>query len=290
MASQNANTAPNGQPPGSRHAFRGWVELVTTVLGLASGITGMAGFSAGVARNLLYVLCIGLLLVGLVHFWYRFFVAKTTARSQEYVETLVRALDREATLFSDKLVIKVFIGKTDSDDRIVEEWDTVPDPQMTQRAYCPIIPTDDDKVVRMADLGFTAHLDREAGSITALPLVERARYLRVWLVFEPAWRTPVKWVTEYRPAGLWRRLRETGSDRLGWHDRLPSLNGHSSSLREIEVIFVFPPGPTPRVTERQGLGTISPARKNVDNAWQIQWHDPSPSNRHYTWDLTQPPA
>ncbi|GAA1034262.1 hypothetical protein GCM10009557_38460 [Virgisporangium ochraceum] len=277
---------------------RGIADIVALVVGLVSGTAGLAGLSAGTNRRLLFLLCIALLFFVVVRFWHRYYVARNrrlrqqlaaaNKRQRQYVEALVRTMDWETSLFRDRIKITIHIGQVDAEDRVVEEWHTTPKPQLTHRAYRPIIPTDDERVVRLAEIGFTCGLTDQAGKITVLPLVEKARYLRVWLMFEPAWRTPVDWVSTYQPVGLWKRLRDTGTDRLGWQDRLPTMNNGASSLDNIEIHFIFPPSTRkPGLVERQGWGSTSDPEPTPSGHWRIVWNDPNPAGRQYNWELTQ---
>jgi hypothetical protein len=239
----------------------------------------------------------------LLRYWQLYFIAKnqelrshiaaeTTKLAsisrdhQQYVDAIERIIDREKTLFSETLEVTIWVGVDDEGDRIVEKRVTTPEPLVTHRTMRPIVPTDDERIVRLDEIAFKAHR-QTFGTITALPL-EQSRLLRVWMIFDPAMTTPTEWQVEYRPRGLWRPLRERGWDQLIWEDRLPTASGTPSAFTRFEVTFTFPENDQPpSVKERQGYGVFSEPVQDPSGRWEVVWLDEKPAGRRYVWDLTQ---
>jgi hypothetical protein len=282
--------SPNNSP--RRH-----VDIVALVLGIAASIGGLLDISGKTGRVVLLLIGTAFLLVAFARLTHRRTIAVNRqltaaleakqAVFQQYVDAILRTIDRESPLFEDRLVITVIIGEDDASDRVIERWCTTPRPRMAHRAIRPIVPTHDDRVTRLDELEFKCSIDNGGNRITALPLVERSRYLRVWLLFEPPQTTPVAWQATYTPRGLWRPLRDKGIDQLAWEDRLPTARG-SSSLAEVEVHFLFPATfEDPGVVERHDLGTTGTPIRLQNGQWQITWRDPSPARHRYVWELTR---
>jgi hypothetical protein len=183
-------------------------------------------------------------------------------------------------------LVTAIIGCSDDEDVVKERIWTTPKPQLLHRAIRPIVPTQRNRLVRLDNLDFRCEDEDGTVKITALPLVERNDYLRVWLVFEPALTRQLVWTAEYRPKGLWTPLREKGFDYLGWSDQLPTFEGRSG-LVSIVLKFIFPAGDyRVGVKERRGYGCISEPIRLDSGQWLIEWHDAEPSGRNYQWDVT----
>ncbi len=276
------------------------------VVGLASGVAQLAEFPAGVGRIILRAVLISCVLYFAARLWLVYFRAHAKrlraelervtqlldmhqAGHQRYLDAIERISDRETPLFRETLEVTVTVGTDDDSDLIVEKRQTTPNPRVTHLTMRPIIPSDDERVVRLEEINFRAELRDGAGSITPLPLRERIGLLRVWLVFDPALTCETRWEVEYHPKGLWRPLRERGWDRLGWDDRLPTANGAPSALTSFVVRFVFPRSDQPpSVKERRGFGEQEdPTRDERSDEWVIVWRDEKPAGRHYEWDLNQ---
>jgi hypothetical protein len=293
-------------PPTTKALLTRTLNVSVLILAVVSGIAQLADFPTGIARALLLAVFLACLLYFVILVWQFYFVAKVRelrdqltseaekltlaqAGHQRYLEAIERISDREKPLFSETLEVTVWIGTDDDSDRIVEKRVTTPDPLVTHRAMRPIVPTDQDLIVRLDEIGFRVH--RKAGRITPLPLREQINRLRVWLVFDPALTTRTEWEVEYHPRGLWRPLRERGWDQLGWDDRLPTANGTPSAFTSFTVRFKFPDSDQPpSVKERQGYGELQDPARDGLGMWEVIWRDASPAGRHYVWDLTQAAA
>ncbi|GIE83734.1 hypothetical protein [Actinoplanes regularis] len=273
------------------------------LLGLASGVAQLAEFPARIAQWALTAVCLACLLYFVVRFWQIAFVLKirqlrgevvekTQALAlqrvghQRYLDAIQRISDREKPLFQETLEVTVTVGADDDSDRIVEKRVTTPGPLLTHRTMRPIVPTYDDRIVRLDDVAFKAYR-QTSGTITALPL-EQTRLLRVWMIFDPAMTSPTEWQVEYRPRGLWRPLRERGWDQLVWEDRLPTAAGTPSAFTRFQVTFSFPENAKPpSVKEREGYGVIEEPVRGPSGRWEMVWRDEKPAGRRYIWDLTQ---
>jgi hypothetical protein len=283
--------------------FRGTLNVLVMLIGLASGVAQLAEIPARTAQWALTAVFLACLLYFVVRFWQIAFVLKirqlrddlteTTralalqrAGHQHYLDAIQRISDREKPLFQETLEVTVAVGADDDSDRIVEKRVTTPEPLVTHRTMRPIVPTDDERIVRLDEIAFKAHR-QTFGTITALPL-EQSRLLRVWMIFDPAMTTPTEWQVEYRPRGLWRPLRERGWDQLIWEDRLPTASGTPSAFTRFEVTFTFPENDQPpSVKERQGYGVFSEPVQDPSGRWEVVWLDEKPAGRRYVWDLTQ---
>ncbi|MFI1991151.1 hypothetical protein [Actinoplanes sp. NPDC020271] len=273
------------------------------LIGLASGVAQLAEIPARAAQWALTAVFLAALLYFVVRFWQIAFVlrirelrdqllaatqALTLQRAghQHYLDAIQRISEREKPLFLETLEVTVTIGADDDSDRIVEKRVTTPEPLVTHRTMRPIVPTDDERIMRLDDIAFKVHR-QTSGTITALPL-EQNRVLRVWMIFDPAMMTPTEWQVEYRPRGLWRPLRERGWDQLVWEDRLPTASGTPSAFTRFEVTFTFPENDQPpSVKERAGYGTFADPVQIASGRWEVVWRDEKPAGRRYVWDLTQ---
>ncbi|MEU4421923.1 hypothetical protein AB0F81_14965 [Actinoplanes sp. NPDC024001] len=283
--------------------FRGTLNISIVLIGLASGIAQLAEIPTSIAQWVLTAVFLACLLYFVVRLWQLAFVVKIRqlrgelldatkaltlqrAGHQHYLDAIQRISDREKPLFSETLEVLVTVGSDDDSDRIVEKRVTTPEPLVTHRTMRPIVPTDDDRLIRVEDIGFKT-IRPVAGTITALPL-EQTRLLRVWLIFDPAMTTPTEWQVEYRPKGLWRPLRERGWDQLVWEDRLPTASGTPSAFTRFQVTFSFPESDQPpSVKERQGYGWMGEPTRDPRGRWEVVWRDEKPAGRRYVWDLTQ---
>lgn len=290
-----------------RSLFKNALNFAALVIGLGSGIAQLGNFPQGFGRLVLKVVSVTSVAFLAIRTWHIYFVSKNQQLKQElkrsedllevhrtnhqgYLAEIERIIDREVPLFQDTLELTVIVGNDDDTDMIVERWRTIPQPRVTHRSVRPILPMNEERIVRLEDIGFRSRLLNAIGSITQLPLVERANYLRVWLVFHPALTSATDWRVEYRPKGLWRPLRQRGWDYLRWNDSLPTENDAPSSLTRFTVRFVFPKSPmAPGVSERNKLGQLdSPTRIAGTDQWVIVWRDSQPDGRRYEWDLTYP--
>lgn len=278
----------------------------TAVLGAVAAVAQLGVFSPRVSRTLLYAVVLSALGHLAVWLWQFYYVQRVrqlrgeltrTAQAltdaeishQHYVRAIERITDREKPLFSETLEVTVVVGSDDASDRIIEKRVTTPEPLVTNRTMRPIAPTDDERIVRLNGIEFTARRS-DGGEITTLPLREQINKLRVWLVFDPALSVETEWSVEYRPRGLWRPLRERGWDKLAWDDRLLKVNGTTSAFSRFVVVFRFPASDqAPGVLERQGLGELEDPKQATDGTWTVVWCDAEPAGRYYVWDLTRPP-
>jgi hypothetical protein len=283
--------------------FRGTLNVLIVLIGLASGFAQLAEIPARAAQWALTAVFLACLLYFVVRFWQIAFVVKIRqlraelldatralalqrAGHQHYLDAIQRISDREKPLFTETLEVIVAVGDDDGTDRIVEKRVTTPEPLVTHRTMRPIVPTGTDRLNRLDELEFKA-VRPVGGTITPLPL-EQTRLLRLWLIFDPAMTTPTEWEVEYRPRGLWRPLRERGWDQLVWDDRLPTASGTPSAFTRFEVTFTFPDSDQPpSVKERQGYGAISEPTRDHLGRWEVVWKDEKPAGRRYVWDLTQ---
>lgn len=207
---------------------------------------------------------------------------------RRYLDAIERSSDRERPLFEETLEVTVWVGTDDATDRVVERRVTTPRTVVTQRTMRPIVPTGQDRIVRLVDIDFRVECDK--GRITVLPLREQQPGTRVWLVFEPALNACTKWGVEYRPVGLWHPLRERGWDTLVWNDRLPTTDDSPSAFTSFKMIFKFPPSEQPpSVKERWGFGVIDEPVADARGWWELVWRDERPAGRRYVWDVTQSP-
>ena len=284
--------------------FRGTLSVTMLLIGLTSGVAQLVELRE-TGKWVLTAVFLTCLLYFVVRVWQLAFVVKIRhlrtelekstrviaiqrAGHQHYLDAIERIGDREKPLFSETLEVTVTIGEQDDGDRIVEKRVTILGPLVTHRTMRPIIPTDDERVVRLDEIAFKAERRPAAGSITALPLREQIRFLRVWLVFDPALTAPTAWQVEYHPGGLWRPLRERGWDQLVWDDRLPTTSGTPSALTRFQMCFRFPDSDQPpSVKERQGYGELTEPVRDERGGWEVVWRDEHPAGRHYVWDLTQ---
>ncbi|AEV88557.1 hypothetical protein ACWT_7547 [Actinoplanes sp. SE50] len=290
-------------PAKYRTVFGGTWGLLCALLGAASGVAQLAGISGRTGRWALTAVFLACLLYFVVWFWQIAFVLKIRqlraelldatqaltlqrAGHQHYLDAIQRISEREKPLFLETLEVLVAVGADDDSDRIVEKRVTTPEPLVTHRTMRPIVPTDEERMIRLDDIAFKA--SRETfGTITALPL-EQTRTLRVWMIFDPAMTTPTEWQVEYRPRGLWRPLRERGWDQLTWEDRLPTASGTPSAFTRFAITFTFPDNDQPpSVKERQGYGVLSEPVRDPSGRWEVVWRDERPAGRRYVWDLTQ---
>ncbi|WP_229829812.1 hypothetical protein [Actinoplanes ianthinogenes] len=283
--------------------FRGTLNVLIVLIGLASGVAQLAEIPARAAQWALTAVFLACLLYFVVRFWQIAFVLKIRqlraelleatkalalqrAGHQHYLDAIQRISDREKPLFSETLEVIVTVGDDDETDRIVEKRTTTPEPLVTHRTMRPIVPTDTDRLTRLDEIEFKA-VRPVGGTITPLPL-EQTRLLRVWLIFDPAMTVPTEWEVAYRPRGLWRPLRERGWDQLVWEDRLPTASGTPSAFTRFVVTFTFPDSDQPpSVKERAGYGVFSDPVRDHLGRWEVVWRDEKPAGRRYVWDLTQ---
>ncbi|GGL19146.1 hypothetical protein [Mangrovihabitans endophyticus] len=292
-------------PPEFEALFKGTLNFSVLLLGLVSGVAQLADLSAGPGRASLAGVCLASVLYFLARFGHAYFVLRVRRlrgnlqraadllaaqrfRHRQYLDAIERISDREKPLFHETLDVTVTIGDDDEGDRVVERRVTTPGPLVTHRTMRPIVPTDDDAVRRLDEIAFRVRRCDGGGNITALPLREQIRMLRVWIVFDPALTADTEWEVEYRPRGLWKPLRQRGWDQLSWDDRLPTAHGSPSAFTRFTVTFVFPYGDqAPVVHERLGYGHLAEPVRDERGSWRVVWCDDQPDGRHYVWDLTQ---
>jgi hypothetical protein len=310
---------PMPNRPSSRKLFRGFLEFLALLVGVAAGVAQLAGFSTGLSRIVLIGVSASCILFVIVRVLLAYYVKRVKALEREnvrlhaeaeeriakvqeeasqriatlevghqaYVEAIDRIIDQEGPIYSETLELTVTIGTTDAEDTIVERRRTIPKPRVTQRAIRPVVPND-DRLVALGDIDFGSTLANVTGTITVLPLTATSRP-RAWLVFDPGLTEPFEWEIRYRPVGIWAPLRKAGFDYLVWNDRLPAGNGGNSVLTELVAKFVFPGGGPPSVQELHGFGDTSPPERiNGGDGWLVEWRDPRPAGRRYEWDLAQP--
>jgi hypothetical protein len=73
-----------------------------------------------------------------------------------------------------------------------------------------IIP--DDANLTLKAIGMSARVDSGAERLVVIPVAEHQRLLRAVIFFVPPSERVVTWSYRYRPPGLWKPLRDTGSD------------------------------------------------------------------------------
>ncbi|UQU61341.1 hypothetical protein COUCH_19965 [Couchioplanes caeruleus] len=292
--------------PAGRHSLIVPVAVAVVLSAAVLGLTLLRG-GDGLAPSLLAAVAMACLIFLVVRYWTTYYLRRVrdlqaqlaTAQDElglahtehrTYLEALERTSERERSVFTEELEIELWIGHDDEGDRVVERRVTRPEQLVSNRTMRPIVPNDEERLVRLADLGFETRREPDGGMITVLPLQEKVNWLKVWLVFDPVLTTPTEWTATYRPRGLWRPLRQHGRDQLIWDDRPGGASGTTTRLTTMTVSFRFPGGTTPTVAERHLFGeTTAPARM-PDGSWEVVWRDRSPAGRRYVWDLTQPVA
>ncbi|MDR7277864.1 hypothetical protein [Catenuloplanes atrovinosus] len=208
-----------------------------------------------------------------------------------YVGAIQRIIDRETPAFEEELEVTITVGAEDEDDVVVERRRTRPRERVTHRSMRPIVPAGRQaRVCRLADIGYRVRFLDDGAPVEQFALIEDVGHLRVWLVFDQPLVDEADWEVTYRPAGLWRPLRQRGRDVLRWRDQLITADAKPSALSSFTITFLFPGDrPAPWVTERHQLGSVVPARRTGGGQWEVRWSDPAPAGRYYEWDLLQPP-
>jgi hypothetical protein len=284
------NPSPRGEEFWTRYR-----DVVVFLFTVATGASSLGGWTSATTQLVLRTLSFA---CG-AYFIYRMFAHFLTDRAVErssravkcYTEAVERVCDRQVPLYEEKVFVDVVIGRDDAEDKVLEEISTRPTPQLVQRLIRPIAPLHRKGPTRLGDIDLKCEIDDGddgAIQVTALPVESSRGFLRVWLVFDPALTKPATWRLQYRPAGLWRPLREKNRDVLIWHDRVP-YDGRSPMI-DFRVRFRFlDPDFRPGVVERNNLGAIVSTDRGSDGEWCVVWHDPNPCGHRYHWDLTRSP-
>jgi hypothetical protein len=198
---------------------------------------------------------------------------------------LARVSGLQVPSFDERVELTIFVGEDDDGDLVEERIWTNPTPELVCRTMRPIVP-DDGRVHGRDDIDFKcAVVSGDETKVSVLQLRAEPRRLQLWLGFDPVIDDEAEWWVRYQPRGLWRPLRETGSDYLMWDDETPNNVFGYSPLRDFRIIFVFPADWAPRVVEIRRRGRVTPAHRRDDGRWMIEWHDPNPGGHRYRWDL-----
>ncbi len=271
-------------------------EVVVFLFTVGPAVSSLAGWTQGTAEKLLRLLAVisGVYLIYRLVILYRISRADGLElwRPRPYMQAIERLCDRQVALFDEEVRTEIVVGRNDAEDVVSQETSTTPTPLMTQRLIRPIAPFHLRRPARLSKIKFSCQVnegDDGPVSVTTLPILNTAGYLRVLLLFEPALTKKTRWTLRYQPHGLWRELRKNNRDILIWNDRFP-FNGRSS-MTDFRVRFVFKdPKFKPNVEEQNGQGEILSRNQMVTGEWVIEWNDPHPQGYRYEWQITRVPV
>ncbi len=278
-----------------QHA-RDFSLLIFTVV---PGVIGLSGWSHGTARIVQMLVAASCAFFLLLRFTYWYLVVRNAALRGELARTeaelkalrkaIGRVVDRQKPLYEKSVEIAVVVGDGDDGDRVTERVETTPKPQFLHCGVQPIVP-DGTRIDDPREINFSCKVERGgngSAKVTVVPISVDDDPLYLWLVFEPGISSPVTWVMEYQPKGLWRPLRESGIDTLRWSDRSIQNSGGTPSLARLAVHFIFPDGARAGVQERRGRGTVEPGGQAVPGKCVVTWRDEAPAlGVKYVWDVT----
>ena len=222
--------------------------------------------------------------------WYRIVRRSDRVSAADYARDIEDVVTRQAAPNEEKVLVEIIVGRDDNEDFVKEEVQVEPNPQVVHRLIRPIMPDHWKMPRRLTDIDFECMVDdSDDGPVLVRRRPMRTRdYLQIWLIFVPTLTKATTWRFQYRPKGLWRRLRTTGEDRLVWHDTMPSHG--RSPLVDFRIRFVFTDNHfKPRVSERNNFGVVTPLGQRGAGEWVIEWHDPSPHGRRYEWTIARTP-
>ncbi len=281
----------------SRNERRGsWTRFQDAVVFLftvGTGASALGGWTAGTAQVVLRVVA-GIAAVYLIYLlgtYYRLSRENDLVSAEELIRDIEDVVTRQSAPNEESVQVKIIVGCSDEGDRVQEEVRVRPNPQVVNRIIRPVMPYHWRRPDHLRDIEFTCAVDEsDDGPVLVRPRPMRNReYLQIWLIFTPTLTKPTVWRFQYRPRGLWRELRETGHDRLVWHDTMPS-DGRSPMV-DFRITFVFTDSAfKPRVSERNGYGTTSSPTRSSTGEWVVDWHDPNPQGRRYEWVIARTPV
>ena len=307
VAPRGDNSSGETRPRlGAMGAFRGAAVLGASLVGVTSGIAGLAtGGRLGPAiLRIVAVVCILYVIVNFVNTLlaqehrqlrrrleatrdeFAQYKAAADSERQRYMSTVKRLVDRQSLLYAEDLEVTIEIGADDANDRIVERHTTTPTPFLFYRSMRPVVPTDTPEPLTFDDLDLTIEIENGDGTTaTVLPLVEAGREVRILIVFDPLVSEVLTWTLSYRPRGLWASLRRDGVDALAWDARTPNGRLGDCTFTTFAVRFCFPEGIVGAVAERGQRGTVTRQHDGAGHA-TANWSEQRPEGRRYEWDLT----
>ena len=210
-------------------------------------------------------------------------VAERLAEYEELVRTLV---DRQLTLFEERVEITLAVGGDHGPDTVVERRWTTPKPYVVHRMLRPIVP-DGGAGRTAAELAPSCDVHGRDVHADVLTLTESDGLPLAVVLFRPGLSEPTDWTLRYRADGLWDELRDTGADTLFWDTATSrGRGGHHPTVTEVVFRLEFPPGWTGvGLTEMSGAGTVGtdvrPSGQQV-----LEWRDAQPAAAGYRWHLT----
>lgn len=213
---------------------------------------------------------------------------ESTRRLARYDELVNRLVDRQMSLFEERVELTFTVGGSDDQDRVTERRWTTPRPYVLYRMFRPIVPADtglDPDELRIACDVFGRDVRPEV-----LAVIQSDGQPRVMVLFQPGLAEETEWAVNYRSEGLWSPLRDTGADQFTWSTVTPERL-HRSPLTDLAVRVLFPPDWTgASLAERNSLGTISGPARQPSGQQLVSWHDSDPTATFYEWELRGSPG
>jgi DNA-binding CsgD family transcriptional regulator len=208
-------------------------------------------------------------------------------RLERYGRTLRKLVDRQVSLFEERIEIDITVGGPDGADSIVERRWTRPKPYVVYRMVRPIVSSDNtagqdpDHLALVCDVhGQDVHAD--ATAVTewdGLPLAI--------VLFQPGLSAETEWRLRYRADGLWDPLRKNGTDDLFYYAGATVEHTHRPTVTELVLRLLFPPGWTGvQLHERDGHGLVSELVTEATGRQVASWRDADPTTPVYHWQLT----
>jgi hypothetical protein len=203
-------------------------------------------------------------------------------RDDQYESVMRRLIDRQFSLFEERVDMTLTIGERPGEDMVVERHSTTPTPYLIYRVIRPITPTGIAYSDLASLLSITCDVvDSDINAPVELLADRRGRPMAI-VFFQPGLQEKTEWVVRYRTPGMWDPLRETGMDHLLWSTG--TLDGRmNASIHDLTVRFEFPgdaDGIT--VTEELGVGQIDLPEPGGTS---VIFRDLSQTGARYNWTL-----
>ena len=204
-----------------------------------------------------------------------------------YAAAVHGLIDRQFSLFEERVEITLIIGERDGQDAVIERRWTTPGPYLVYRVLSPIIATSiDGPSIQLDDLEFACSVNGQDTQADVHPVWDVTARPLVIILFKPGIKGETEWVLRYRAPQLWDPLRRTGEDTLTWATATLEGERHRPTINELTLKVIFPVSWTEgQIAERNNFGVVQP-----NDQHQVTWHHDAPGAGAYHWVLQGSPS
>jgi hypothetical protein len=200
---------------------------------------------------------------------------------RRYANVVHELVDRQFSLFEERVEITLTVGEQDGQDIISERRWTSPRPYLVYRIVGPIVLWPDSRF-KLNDLETACQVKGQENQVHIHSVRDVDGRPMLMIFFQPGLHADTEWVLSYRSPNLWNPLRSSGQDSLSWSTSTFDQR-HPGTVDKFTLKVVFPSSWTgARLIEQSHLGEVYTERLPT-GLTQVTWHRDAPHALAYHW-------